>query len=106
MIENSGEINCEPNLNQKRSKLNEPKDNKVRLITHIVIYAAHYYPSTKTFANDVILWLAQQHLPLLYEAIRCLHDCLSREIISGPSSSFFPPSEVPINAKLDSSFAL
>lgn len=40
----------------------------------------------------------------LYQAFEHLYSCLEREIINGPSSSFIPASELPINAKNDESF--
>ena len=37
----------------------------------------------------------------IYEAVKHLYGCIEREVIVGPSTSFFPPAELPALAKKD-----
>ena len=37
----------------------------------------------------------------IYEAVKHLYGCIEREVIVGPSTSFFPPAELPALAKQD-----
>jgi hypothetical protein len=105
-IENLNPIGGDIDVNQRRARLEDPKDSKTRFITNIIIYSAQYYPATKEFSADVIRLVSKDHLGLVVEAIRHIYACMEREIITGPSSSHFPPSEIPTIAKQNTSMEL
>jgi|JI9StandDraft_1071089.scaffolds.fasta_scaffold343431_2 hypothetical protein len=106
MIDPVKDLTPEVDIHQKRLFLREPEAKKVRLITNIFVYCAHYYPLTRSLARDVTRMLGEAHLKEIYQAFGALYACIEREIVNGPSSSFIPASELPVHAKSDVSFPL
>jgi hypothetical protein len=88
-------INEEIDIHQRRVRLTDPTDPKTRAISSLIIYCSFYYPHTKSTLLEAVLSLRKEHLPSLQAAITHLFHCLEREIITGPSSSYLPPAEVP-----------
>ena len=88
-------INEEIDIHQTRSRLQNPTSPHTRALTTIIIYASAHYPHTKQTLLHPLLSLTSKHPQALQAAITHLYSCIEREIITGPSSSYLPPKEVP-----------
>lgn len=93
-------------IHQRRAFLTDPTNPHAHLVSNILVYCANYYPHTKNLLRTVVLKLAHSHSQVLLESINHLHVCLEREVISGPSSSYIPPAELPHLQRSDTALLL
>lgn len=96
MLASDSEINEHMDIHQRRSRLKDPMDADTHAVCNIVIYGSFYYPHSKQFLGKVVKVMKEKHVEVISDAISHLYSCIEREVIFGPSSSFNPPSELPI----------
>ena len=76
MFDPLNNINQDIDPNQKRIRLQDPKDPKTHLLSCSIIYCSQNYPASKDLLKGIVKTTASKHIEVLYSTLAHLYGCI------------------------------